>query len=114
VPFLMVLLSIGAFTANNSWADIVVMMTAAAFGVICIHWDWPRVPFLLAVVLGGTAERYLFLSYSLDGWTWLDDPIVLAFAAVILTVVVGPYVRGAFKRRAAGRAAQSEKVEVNQ
>ncbi len=45
VPFLLILLSIGAFTANNNPADIVVMLGAAAFGVICIHWDWPRVPF---------------------------------------------------------------------
>ena len=104
VPFLLVLLSIGAFTANGNAADIAVMLVAAAFGVICIHWDWPRVPFLLAVVLGATAERYLFLSYSLDGWSWLTEPVVLGLAAVIVIVIVGPYVRRARKRRAAERA----------
>ena len=114
VPFLLVLLSIGAFTANNNPADIVVMLVAAAFGVICIHWDWPRVPFLLAVVLGGIAERYLFLSYSLDGWTWLNDPIVLGLMAVIAFVIVGPILRGALKRRAAARAERNDKAEVAQ
>ena len=111
VPFLLILLSIGAFTANNNPADIAVMLCAAAFGVICIHWDWPRVPFLLAVVLGATAERYLFLSYSLDGWTWLTDPIVLGLAAVMLIVIFGPYVRQWRKRRADVRG---EKAEVSQ
>jgi TctA family transporter len=114
VPFLLILLSIGAFTANNNPADIVVMLAAAAFGVICIHWDWPRVPFLLAVVLGGIAERYLFLSYSLDGWTWLNDPIVLGLMAVILLVTVGPVLRSALKRRATARAERSDKAEVTQ
>jgi putative tricarboxylic transport membrane protein len=114
VPFLLILLSIGAFTANNHPADILVMLTAAAVGVICIHWDWPRVPFLLAVVLGGTAERYLFLSYSLDGWSWLNDPIVLAFAAVIAGVIAGPYVRRARQRRAASRVERADKAEVGQ
>lgn len=104
VPFLLILLSIGAFTANNDPADIVVMLVAAAFGVMCIHWDWPRVPFLLAVVLGGVAERYLFLSYSLDGWTWLNDPIVVGLMAVIVVVIFGPLVRSARKSRAAARA----------
>ena len=107
VPFLLILLSIGAFTANNAWQDIVVMLCAAAFGVICIHWDWPRVPFLLAVVLGGTAERYLFLSYSLDGWSWLTDPIVLGLAAAIVSVILGPFVRSALKRR---KVVQGEKA----
>jgi putative tricarboxylic transport membrane protein len=100
VPFLLVLLSIGAFTANNNFADILVMLVAAALGVICIHWDWPRVPFLLAVVLGATAERYLFLSYSLNGWEWLKHPVVIGVAVAILLVIGGPYVRRARKARA--------------
>jgi TctA family transporter len=112
VPFLLILLSIGAFTANNAWQDVVVMLVAAAVGVICIHWDWPRVPFLLAVVLGGIAERYLFLSYSLDGWTWLNDPIVLGLMAVIVLVTVGPVVTSARKRRAAARTERNDRAEV--
>lgn len=114
VPFLLILLSIGAFTANNNPADIVVMLVAAAFGVICIHWDWPRVPFLLAVVLGGIAERYLFLSYSLDGWTWLNDPIVVGMAVVIVVVFLGPTVRSARKNRSAARAKRNDKDAVAQ
>jgi putative tricarboxylic transport membrane protein len=107
VPFLLILLSVGAYTASNSWQDIVVMLLAAAFGVICIHWDWPRVPFLLAVVLGSIAERYLFLSYSLDGWTWLRQPVVVGLAVLIALVMVLPYVRAARKRRAAARALET-------
>ena len=107
VPFLLILLSIGAFTANYAWQDVVVMLVAAAIGVICIHWDWPRVPFLLAVVLGATAERYLFLSYSIGGWSWLTEPVVLILAALVVLVIVLPYVRQARKRRAAARSAET-------
>jgi putative tricarboxylic transport membrane protein len=113
VPFLLVLLSIGAFTANNDSKDIVVMIVAAAFGVVCIHWDWPRVPFLLAIVLGATAERYLFLSYSLDRWSWLNHPIVVALAAVVVIVFGGPYVRKGLKRRAAARAEGRERDSLS-
>jgi TctA family transporter len=110
VPFLLILLSIGAFTANNNFADVLVMLAAAAFGVICIHWDWPRVPFLLAVVLGATAERYLFLSYSLDGWSWLRQPVVIGIAVVMVLVIFLPYVRQARKRRAAAHATEPAEV----
>jgi putative tricarboxylic transport membrane protein len=110
VPFLLILLSIGAFTANNNFADVLVMLGAAAFGVICIHWDWPRVPFLLAVVLGATAERYLFLSYSLDEWSWLRQPVVIGIAVVIVLVIVLPYIRQARKHRAAARPTEAAGV----
>jgi putative tricarboxylic transport membrane protein len=113
VPFLLIMLSIGAFTANNAWQDIVVMLAAAAFGVICIHWDWPRVPFLLAIVLGAVAERYLFLSYSLDGWTWLNDPIVVGLIVLVVLVMFGPPVRRTIKqRRAAAQAEKADNAEV--
>ncbi|HSK96333.1 MAG TPA: tripartite tricarboxylate transporter permease [Euzebyales bacterium] len=103
VPFLLVLLALGAYSASNSFVDIVVMLVAAVVGVVAIHWDWPRVPFLLAVVLGGLAERYLFLSYSLTGWAWLTKPSVLALAAVIVAVLTIPPYRAARRRRTARR-----------
>ncbi|MGH3341769.1 MAG: tripartite tricarboxylate transporter permease [Carbonactinosporaceae bacterium] len=93
VPFLLVLLGVGAYTASNSFNDILVMLAAAVLGVVAIHWDWPRVPFLLAVVLGGLAERYLFLSYELHRWSWLTDPTVLGLAAAVIFVVSWPYYR---------------------
>jgi TctA family transporter len=99
VPFLLVLLALGAYTASNSFADIVVMLVAAVVGVVAIHWDWPRVPFLLAVVLGGLAERYLFLSYSLSGWSWLTRPGVIALAMIIVAVMALPPYRAARRRR---------------
>jgi putative tricarboxylic transport membrane protein len=93
VPFLLLLLALGAYTANNSFADVLVMIGAAAVGVVCIRYDWPRVPFLLAVVLGSLAERYLFLSHSLFGWTWLTRPIVLMIGVATLLAVLAPVIR---------------------
>ncbi len=93
VPFLMVLTAFGAYTAHNSLADILLMLGATVVGVAAIRWDWPRAPLLLALVLGGIAERYLFLSYSLYEWSWLARPLVLVFALVTVAGVVWPLVR---------------------
>ena len=93
VPFLLVLLAFGAYTAHNSFADILVMLAATAVGIAAVIWDWPRAPLLLALVLGDIAERYLFLSYSLYEWTWLKRPLVIAFAVVTVAGVAWPLVR---------------------
>jgi TctA family transporter len=93
VPFLLVLLALGAFTAHNSFADILVMLLFGAIGVAAIRWNWPRPPLLLAMVLGDTAERYLFLSYTLFGWAWLLRPLVIAFAVLTLLGVFWPFLR---------------------
>ncbi|MCW2581197.1 MAG: Tripartite tricarboxylate transporter TctA family protein [Blastococcus sp.] len=103
VPFLLILLTLGAFTASNSMGDVVVMIIAAVVGVGCLRFDWPRVPFLLAVVLGSLIERYLFLSISLYDYEWLTTPGVLVIAALMVVVAVGPMLRNRRKARAAAR-----------
>jgi putative tricarboxylic transport membrane protein len=44
-------------------------------------------------VLGSLAERYLFLSHSLFGWTWLTRPIVLMIGVATLLAVLAPVIR---------------------
>ncbi|MCW2584186.1 MAG: Tripartite tricarboxylate transporter TctA family protein [Klenkia sp.] len=111
VPFLLLLLALGAYTASNNFADVIIMIAAAAVGVLCIRYDWPRVPFLLAVVLGSLAERYLFLSQSLFAWDWLTRPIVLAIGAVMVLAIVVPPVRRR-QRAAKRRAAATDEVSA--
>lgn len=88
VPFLALLLMMGAFSEGNTYLDVLIMLAAAVVGVLCIKWGWPRVPLLLGVVLGGLAERYLFLSYSLFGWSWVTRPLVLVFAVMLVAIVL--------------------------
>jgi TctA family transporter len=109
VPFLLLLLSLGAYTSSNSFADVLVMIGAAAVGIVCIRYDWPRVPFLLAVVLGSLAERYLFLSHSLFGWTWLTRPIVLVIGLAMAVAILLPAIRR-FRARRPTQAPASEEA----
>jgi putative tricarboxylic transport membrane protein len=93
VPFLILLMALGAYSATNDYGDILVMLASAAIGVACIRWNWPRIPFLLAVVLGTLAERYLFVSYSLFGWSWLSRPVVLGLLVLMGLVLFAPLFR---------------------
>lgn len=105
IPSLLLLLVIGAYTASNNIGDLVVMLAAAALGVVCLRWDWPRVPFLLALVLGPLIESYLNLSNTIFGWSWLTRPGVLIIGGlVILSIIFG--IRSA--RRATRIATRAE------
>lgn len=86
VPFLLILVVLGAYAENNRLFDVWVMLGAAVVGVVCLRWNWPRVPLLLGLVLGDLCERYLFLSNSLYGWSWLQRPIVIVFAILIALI----------------------------
>lgn len=88
IPGIIMLLMVGTYSVNNNIMDVIIMIGSAAIGVICLRWDWPRVPFLLAVVLGGFAESYLSLSSAIFGTDWLTRPIVLALFAIILVSLV--------------------------
>lgn len=101
VPFLLLLVSIGAFTTHNDLLDIVVMLVFGAVGWAALRWDWPRAPFLLAFVLGHTAERYLFLSHQLYEWAWLGRPAVLALIALSLGGLVYSLKRRRYSAEAA-------------
>ena len=87
-PFLLVLITIGAFTVHNNPLDIVVMLAFGVVGWAAVRFDWPRAPMLLAFVLGGIAERNLFLSNQLYGWAWLGRPIVLALLTLAVLALV--------------------------
>jgi hypothetical protein len=89
----MVLTAFGAYTAHNSLNDVVLMLAATLVGIAAVKWDWPRAPLLLALVLGDTAERYLFLSYSLYEWNWVTRPLVVACALVTIAGLAWPLIR---------------------
>ncbi|MGE0651819.1 MAG: tripartite tricarboxylate transporter permease [Alphaproteobacteria bacterium] len=93
VPMTLVLCVSSSYAAHYIWYDIITFLVFSAIGYFMKLFDWPRPPFLVAVVLGGQFERYLWLSNARYGWNWLIDPGVLAiFALVILTLVV-PIIR---------------------
>jgi putative tricarboxylic transport membrane protein len=93
VPFLLLSLSLGAFSQSNSFATVVVMLGFVVIGVIAIRWDWPRVPLLLGIVLGDVLERYFTLSRSIYGWNWLAKPSVIIIILIAAVLVVSQILR---------------------
>lgn len=87
-PVLIMFLVIGAYTASNNWGDLIVMLVASVLGVVCLRWDWPRVPFLLALVLGTLLEQYLNLSNTMFSTGWLTRPGVIIIGVIVAVILV--------------------------
>jgi hypothetical protein len=59
-------------------------------------------------VLGAAIERYVFISVRLEGLAWLYHPVVLAFFAIALYGLLGPFVRRWRANRGKPAAARKE------
>jgi putative tricarboxylic transport membrane protein len=90
VPMTLVLCLSSSFTAHLVWADIAAFFVFALTGYFMKQYGWPRPPLLVALVLGGQLERYLWLSQARYGASWLLEPTVLAIIALILLTVAVP------------------------
>jgi TctA family transporter len=109
VPYLIFLVAIGAFTANNAWLDIVLMLGFGVLGMLMTIWRWPIPPLLLGLVLGDLAERNYFLSQSLfPNYEWLSRPLVIVLAIISLLGLLGPVIGDYLKKRGALRAIAGE------
>jgi TctA family transporter len=98
VPVIVVLVFIGAYTANNHYGDIVVMLVFGTIGYLMVLAGWPRAPFVLGFVLGKIAESYLYISVARYDAAWLARPVVLAMIVLALAVVLYPFLQS--RRRA--------------
>jgi len=90
IPFILLLVYLGAFAENNAFGDVVVMLVFGALGWVMVQTDWPRPPLILGLVLGKLAEENLFLSIDNYDLEWLGFPSVLALFALIVLGILYP------------------------
>lgn len=87
VPFLLVLLVVGAYQSTMSWGDLIIFVAIGLLGYIMTILDWPRPPLLIGFVLALPAERYYWISIERYGWEWITNPIVIALAILIVVLL---------------------------
>ncbi|HEY5896185.1 MAG TPA: tripartite tricarboxylate transporter permease [Burkholderiales bacterium] len=90
VPVILVLVFIGSYTSNSSYADILVTLIFGAVGYFMVIAKWPRAPLVLGLVLGKIAENYLYISVARYDAAWLKRPVVVALLIVAVAVVLYP------------------------
>jgi TctA family transporter len=107
VPMTLILCVSAAYAAHYVWWDILTFLTFSVLGYLMKLFDWPRPPLLVAVVLGGQMEGYLWLSNARYGWEWLLQPGVLAILLLVVVTLVVPI----YRRLRRGQGVRGEAVE---
>jgi TctA family transporter len=109
IPFLVLLTFVGAYTANNSLGDLVVMLVFGGVGYLMVRYRWPRAPLVLGLVLGEIAERYLWISVARYGAAWLGRPIVVVLLLLTVGVIASTFMQ---QRRANATPAPHEAISA--
>jgi putative tricarboxylic transport membrane protein len=87
-PFLIVVLLLGAYQSTRHWGDLIAFLAIGVLGWLMKLLDWPRPPLLIGFVLAVAAERYLWISWTRYGWSWLLHPGVLAIGALTVALTI--------------------------
>lgn len=110
-PFLLVIMTVAAYQATRNWGDLIAFLVIGVIGWFMKQVGFPRPPMLIGFVLAVSAERYLHLSMSLYGGSWVTRPIVLVVLTFILFILFGGTVRDFRKRASAKRAEAANAAE---
>ncbi|HEY3302637.1 MAG TPA: tripartite tricarboxylate transporter permease [Candidatus Binatia bacterium] len=108
IPFILILIYLGAFAEKNAFEDMIVVLFFGALGWVLEKLQWPRPPLLLGLVLGPLAENRLFLSTDNYGIAWAWRPGVLFIFAITLVGIFYPVI----KERRSKRKSQDEAAMI--
>jgi putative tricarboxylic transport membrane protein len=92
VPFIIVLVALGAYVNEGRWENLVILVALSAIGYGLLRADWPRAPFVIGLVLGRIAEESLNKALQLWGMQFFLRPLSLVLIGLItLTIVYAVY-----------------------
>lgn len=92
VPLVFGIMVIGAYQGSRDYGDLIVLVSFGALGWIMKRLSWPRAPLILAFVLGGLVENYLFISQLRYGFEWMLQPLPAVVLAIIAFLLLRPLV----------------------
>jgi TctA family transporter len=93
IPFLLFLVFIGSFTANNDLTDVMFTILFGFIGYFMVKFGWPRPPLILGLTLGKIAENYLWISTAAYGAKWLMFPSVVILILITVFTIAYPTIK---------------------
>lgn len=103
VPFILLMVYLGAFAEKNAFEDIILMLFFGVLGWLMSRFNWPRPPVLLGLVLGSLAEHRFLISYRIYGFGWLLRPGVLFLIVLALAGAFYPTIKTWFQKQKGGK-----------
>ena len=90
VPLVFAIMLIGAFQGARDYGDLILLLIFGLLGWLMKRLGWPRPPLILAFVLGGLIENYLFISHLRYGLEWIQRPVPLVIGLIMLAMFARP------------------------
>jgi len=87
-PVLIGIVTLAAYQATYSVEDLILVLVFAVMGIFMKRYGWPRPPILIAVVLAGIVEKFLWLSMNTYGFSMLLRLQFLSIIAIMVLVMV--------------------------
>lgn len=113
IPFLLLLVYLGAFTVKNSFGDLILLLVFGALGWFMVQFGWQRPPLLLGLVLGTIAERNLWIATrAYHGAGWLLHPGVVIIGLLIIGGIVYSILQSRRQKKEAVAAALDIELQV--
>src|SRR3990170_4642667 len=84
---------LGAYSANNSTADVAILLVIGLIGYLMRVYDFPVAPVLVGMILGPLSEQQLRRALAIsqgDPTVFLTRPIAASLLAVAAVILVGP------------------------
>lgn len=83
-PFMFGIIFFAAFQATRDWGDLIALFIIGALGVYMKRFGWPRPALLIGFVLSGKVEASIYHTFQVYKLTFLERPIVLVLALLIV------------------------------
>lgn len=91
VPFLTVLLAIGAYSFRGQIFDVYIVFLFGVIGWFCRRYDFTPLSLMIGLFLGNQLDQEMIrvsILYSYEPWTILQRPIALVFFVLTLALVI--------------------------
>lgn len=91
VPLVISISILGSWAVNQSIGNIVVTFVFAAIGYVITAIDYPRLPIVISLILGGEIERYYDQSIMISGGTpkiFAQDPVSIFLLTMIVLAIL--------------------------
>ncbi len=97
VPAVICVALVGSYAVDAEIENVVVTAIFGLLGYLMIRFDYPRLTVVIAMVLGGTAERNYYQSMIMGDGHWsifVSRPIAAILVAGIVALLAWPALRG--------------------
>jgi putative tricarboxylic transport membrane protein len=109
VPVVTVVALVGAYALHGEFGDVVVALVFAVVGYLMIRFQYPRITFTIALVLGEITERSFFQTMGVSDESWgifIDrTPAAILIVLIVISLLIPTFRLWLRKRSATGGAA---------